>query len=446
MDRYDAVILGAGPAGRKAADVLVGAGRSVAMVEDYGFGGTCPLRGCEPKKLLVDAANAAAKVRDMMDQGLDGRVRIDWPSLMRFNRSFVDPLSDRVETSLNLKGVDTFFGRAAFVGANAVEVDGEVLEADHVLVATGAKPRPLDFPGREHVRSSDDFLALDAMPRRVLFVGGGFVSFELGHLAAQAGAQVTILEVMPRPLGAFDPDLVDLLVQRLRRAGLDVRVNCPVAAVETTGRGYKVWAGPNGRIPFEADLVVHGAGRVPDVDELYLEKAGVAYSKQGVQVDEFMRTNVPHIYAAGDAAATTHPLTPVADREGDVAARNILQPESTKADHRAIPSAVYTYPPLAEVGLSEAQAENTGLAYKKIFQDTSDWTEYQRIGLDAGGFKILVDPQKDEILGAHVLGHRAEEVINVFALAIRHHLTISQLKETLWAYPSFIYQLKHMLP
>ncbi|MFH1135302.1 MAG: NAD(P)/FAD-dependent oxidoreductase [Pseudomonadota bacterium] len=443
--KYDVVVIGSGPAGRQAGVDLKKAGLSAAMIESYGFGGTCPLRGCEPKKVLVDAAFTAARAADMRGQGIEGTLGLNWPELMKFNRSMVDPVPEQVESRLNMQGVDTYFGQARFAGPNLIEVDGEELEGKFVVIAVGAEPLPLDFPGRELVSSSDVFLELKEAPRRVVFIGGGFISFEFAHVAARAGAEAVILHRSGRALKAFDSDLADLQVRAMRDLGVDVRLNAPLAAVTEKGGALTVRAGREGELTFETDLVVHGAGRVPALKGLNLDKAGVAYTSRGVTVNEYMQSvSNPWVYAAGDAADFPPPLTPAATVEAAAAAHNILFGNRKKVDHSSVPSVVFTYPPLARVGLLEEEAIKKGLKFKKIFRDTSDLTEHRRIGLKHGGFKLLLDEDGDRVLGAHILGEKAEEVINVFALALRHGLSATQLKEMVWAYPSFIYNTRYM--
>ena len=446
-EQYDVVIIGSGPAGRAAGLELNRAGLSVAMVENYGFGGTCPLRGCEPKKVLVDASFTVARSRDMLGQGLGQAAEINWSELMKFNRSFVETVPDRVEAMLDHEGIATYFGQARFTGRTTVSVGEETLKGKHILIATGAVPRPLNMAGQELVSTSDDFLELKEMPKRVVFVGGGFIAFELGHLAARAGAEVTILEVFDRPLAPFDPDLVDILVAATKELGIDIRLSSPVTAIEKKAGALVVYAGENLAVTIEADLVVHGAGRVPAIAGLDAESGKVEVSPRGVKVNEYMQSvSNPQVYAAGDAAATPLPLTPVADMEGHIAAHNIIHGNTKKAGHQAVPSSVFTYPPLATVGYKEEDADQAGIKYKTVFKDTSKWTEHKRIGLKHAGFKLLIDQEKDRIVGAHILGERAEEMINIFALAMQHGLTLSQIKETIWAYPSFIYNIRYMLP
>lgn len=443
-EKYDAVVVGSGPAGRAAAMELNKAGRKVAVVEDYGFGGTCPLRGCEPKKLLVDAADAVARARDMKDQGVSGTIGLDWKALMRFNRSLVEPISEKVETWLNYEGITTYFGKARFTGPNTLRTDEDELEGEKILIAAGAEPRPLKISSGNLVSTSDDFLELEELPERIVFAGGGFISFELGFLAKQAGANVTILEMAHRPLPPFDTDLVDLLVQEAARIGISIHVDSSVNYVKETNGLLTVNFGDNQTI--EADMVVHGAGRVPAVRGMDLEKGNIEFTPKGITVNPYLQSvSNDSVYAAGDVAATPFPLTPVAHAEGIIAARNMLNGNMEKAEFRVTPSCVFTYPPLAAVGLTEEQARNQGLEFKTIFKDTSTWTEHKRIGIKCGGIKLLIDNENDKLIGAHILGERAEEMINILAFAMQQGLPLETLRSSFWAYPSFIYNLRYVL-
>ena len=446
-DKYDAIVLGSGPAGGQVAGILNQAGKSVAMAESYGFGGTCPLRGCEPKKLLVEHSFVVARSRDMAEHGLEGELKIDWPRLMRFNRSFVDPISDRVETNYNMKGIDTYFGHARFSGPNSILVDNDEIQGENIIIATGAMPRPLDFEGADLVSLSDDFLEMTAMPERIVFVGGGFISFELGHLAARAGAEVTILEVADRPLTPFDADMVKLLVAAGEDLGIKLITSSPVQKVEKQGSEYIVTAGNEATATYKADMVIHGAGRVPAIAELDLEKAGVDQGRRGITVNEYMQsTSNPKVYAAGDCADTPLPLTPVASMEAKVAAHNVLNGNEQKVNHTGIPASVFTYPVMASLGLREDQALDQGITFTTIFKETADWSEHQRIGLKHTGYKLLIDEKNDRLVGAHILGERSEEIINVLAMSMRLNLSLSQIKSMVWSYPSMVYTLGSMLP
>src|SRR5262249_9270549 len=240
-------------------------------------------------------------------------------ALVRFKRRLIEAVPREREDGFLKAGIATFHGRARFIGSTTIAVEEDVLEARHVLVATGARPADLSIAGQQHLMTSEQFLELDALPPRVLFVGGGYISFEFAHVAARAGVRATILHHGERPLHHFDPGLVDLLVERSRSLGIDVRLASTVTRVERSGAAFIIHANAERRSSrLEADLVVHGAGRVPEIDDLNLEAAGVAWDRNGVAVNEYLQSpSNPSIYAAGDAAATGAPrLTPVAALDG----------------------------------------------------------------------------------------------------------------------------------
>jgi len=438
MDRqYDLVVIGTGIAS-KAASRCRDAGWTVAVVDSRPFGGTCALRGCIPKKILVAAAEAVHAARALGHRGVraDG-VSIDWPALMRAKRATTDPIPPRNEEGYAKAGIAAFHGRARFVGPTTVVVGGDRLDGRRVLIAAGAIPQPLRFPGAEHVTTSDRFLDLEALPARIVFIGGGFISFEFAHVAAQAGARVTILHRGARPLEVFDPDLVDQLVKRTRELGIDVELGAEVRGVERTAGGVVVHAGMGGAERVEADLAVHGAGRIPEIEDLELAAAGITVERRGVVVNEYLQSvSNPTVYAAGDAAASGPPLTPVADHHSDVVATNLLEGNRRRVDYDGLASAVFTVPPLASAGLGEAAARAQGLRFHVRREDTSRWLSSQRAGETTSGSKILIEEDSGRILGAHLFGPHADEVINVFALAIRLRARAEDLKHVLYAYPT----------
>ncbi|MEX2576316.1 MAG: NAD(P)/FAD-dependent oxidoreductase, partial [Halofilum sp. (in: g-proteobacteria)] len=289
---YDLVVIGTGVAASVAATQCRAAGWSVAIVDYRPFGGTCALRGCDPKKVLVGAADAVERPRRLRDKGVRERDSgIDWPELMAFKRGFTDPVPSMKEESYVQKGIDTFHGRARFTGRTTVAVEGEALEGRRVLIAAGAEPMTLGIAGEEHLTTSDEFLELNELPKRIVFVGGGFIGFELAHVARRAGAEVTVLERAPTVLGPFDQDLVGWLVERSRDLGIDVRAGTAVEAVEQEAGGFTVRsvAASHGET-FQADLVVHSAGRVPALERLDLEVAGIEHDKGRPTLNEFLQS------------------------------------------------------------------------------------------------------------------------------------------------------------
>ncbi len=447
--KFDIVVIGTGSAASAVASRCRSAGWQVAVIDSRPFGGTCALRGCDPKKVLVGAAEALDRVRRMKGKGIRAEeVRIDWQELMRFKRSFTEPVAKNREEGFAKAGIATFHGRARFVGPSSVQVNDEVLEGRYVVIAAGQKPADLKIVGTEHLTTSEQFLELNELPKRILFIGGGYIAFEFAHVAVRAGAQVTIAHRGPRPLPRFDPDLVDQLVKSSRELGVDVQLGTEVIRVEKSSGQLVVRASASGQPrTFEADMVVHAAGRVPEIDDMNLDAAGVAWDSRGVKVNEFLQSlSNSAVYAAGDAAASGGPpLTPVASYEGIIVAANLLKGNSQKPRYVGIPTVVFAIPPLAAVGLSESEAHKQALKFKVKKEMTSNWYSSRRVAEKYSGFKILVEEDTDRIVGAHLLGSEAEEVINLFGLAMRAGIPAADLKHMLYAYPTRGSDVPYML-
>src|SRR5258708_5581204 len=231
--KFDLAVIGPGSAGSAVASRCRSAGWQVAVIDSRPFGGTCALRGCDPKKVLVGAAEAVDRARRMKGKGIQAeKLQIDWQELMRFKRSFTEPVPKNREEGFARAGITAFHGRARFVGPSTVQVEKEVLEGRHVLIATGQKPADLKIPGEEHLTTSEQFLELNELPKRILFIGGGYIAFEFAHVALRAGSQATIVHRGARPLSLFDPDLVDELVEATRKLGIDVQVGTQAEGIE----------------------------------------------------------------------------------------------------------------------------------------------------------------------------------------------------------------------
>jgi glutathione reductase (NADPH) len=460
--KYDLVVIGTGVAASHAASKCSSAGWKVAIIDYRPFGGTCALRGCDPKKVLVSAEEAIDWNYRMQGKGVSSKdIRISWPDLAHFKRSFTEPFPKAREEGFLKAGITPFHGHARFIGPTTIEVQDNVLASKYVLVATGAKPAKLNIPGEEHVIISDQFLELDKIPPRILFIGGGYISFEFAHIAARAGAEVSIVHRGIRSLENFDFDLVKKLMQRTEDLGINIQLQKQVNKIEqnTSDNSFLVYTSSFSNTSsssanqddtgFQADIVVHGAGRVPDVSELDLEVAGVQFGHKGVIVNEYLQSvSNPTVYAAGDAAASGNPpLTPSAEHEGKIAASNLLNGNHKISDTKgAIPSIVFTIPPMASVGLQEETAKKQSLQFRTNYEeDTSSWYSSRRVGENFSAFKVLIEEDSDRILGAHIVGPHAEEQINIFALAIQRRITSEDLKEIIFAYPTGSSDITYML-
>ena len=445
--KYDLAVIGSGTAAQVASARVRVAGWSVAVIDHLPFGGTCALRGCDPKKVLISGAEAIDGARRMRGHGVIGDLAIDWCDLIAFKRSFTDPVPSKQEQRLVQRSIDALQGTARFTGPTTIEVAGQTVAARHVLIAIGARPVPLTFSGAEHLIASDQFLELAERPPRIVMVGGGYIAAEFSHIAARAGAAVTVLQRADRMLTRFDPELVGWLMEKFAGIGIDVRTNTTVEAIERTADGLRVHARSGTQsVAIDADLAVHAAGRAPDFDTLNLAAASIAVENGRIVLNEFLQSvSNPAVYAAGDAAGKGPPLTPISSHDGKVVAANLLDGNRHRPDYRGVPSVAFTLPPIAAVGLTEAAARAAGLKFQVKSQKVPDWYTARRLAETVYGYKTVVENGTGRILGAHLVGPHADEVINLFGLAIRNGITAEQIKQTIFAYPTGASDLASML-
>ncbi|MGC2486023.1 MAG: NAD(P)/FAD-dependent oxidoreductase [Acidimicrobiales bacterium] len=446
----DLIVVGTGSAAQSVAYPCRDAGWSVMVVDSRPFGGTCSQRGCDPKKVLVGISELVDWTRRMQGKGLRApATTMAWSDMIRFKRTFIENIPTSTEAELRDAGILAVQGRAQFVGPRSIRVGGETHDARHVVIAAGARHAPLGIPGEEDLLTSTGFLELDELPRRVAFVGGGYIAFEFAHVAARGGAAVQMLHRGDRPLEGFDADLVGQLLATTRDLGIDVQVRTTVVGVDKRGDEFIVRTRCGDELgEIVCDLVVHAAGRVPEIDDLALDVAGVErVDKGGIAVNEYLQSvSNPSVYAAGDAVASgSLPLTPVAGMQGGIVAANLLEGNTRTPNYEGVPSVVFTTPPLARVGLDETAARALGLRFTVHHDDTSAWYSSRRVALAYTGYKTLVEDGTERILGAHVLGLHADEIINIFGLAIRKGLSASDLKDMVYAYPTSASDISSML-
>lgn len=445
---YDVVILGSGNAGLAAAGVAHQAGKSVAVVEAWDVGGTCAIRGCVPKKVLVAAAQNLHQINLASEHHIDvGPATLDWANLIARERTFVDGVTDEFAASLENRGIDLLRGRAKFVAANRLDIDGQVVEAGKVLIATGSTPRALPIPGAEHLITSDDILEDPRLPDSLVFIGGGVIAIEFAHVFARAGTKVTILEATPRLLPRLDADAVAQLHDATEALGVEIFTGVSVKAVERSGDALTVhFVDGDTEKSVTADRVANGAGRVPNVDGLDLDAGGIKHDGPRIDVDDTLRSvSNPDVYVAGDALWSAPQLSPVATYAGRIAGENMVHGAKRVPNYGHVPSAVYAVPALAGVGLTEEQANEKGLNVAVKVNDMKGWRSAKTYAEAHAWSKVLVDEDNGQILGAHIFGHGAEEIIHLFAFAMEHGVTADALKTTVYSYPTFASDIKFLV-
>jgi glutathione reductase (NADPH) len=447
-EKYDVLILGGGNAGMGVTMATRAAGLSVAMVEARDLGGTCPNRGCTPKKVLVAAGHALHETERARVHGISvGEPKLDWAALIDREKQMISHIPDSLGRLMANRGVEVIRGEAAFANRNAVRVGERLIEARHIVIATGSKPRSLPFPGAEHMITSDEVLSERNLPREVVFIGGGVIALEFGHVYARAGAKVTILEALPQLLPAMDADAVQQIRIESERIGIEVKTEVKVKRVDARGDRLRLMFEHGGaEQKLEADRIVNGAGRVANVDKLDLEAGSVRHRGGRIDTDEYLRSaSNPAVHVCGDVLWSSPQLSPIATFEGRIVGRNIVEGPVAKPDYASIPSCVYTVPALASVGLTEAKAKELGHKIKVRCNDMIDWLSSRTFNEPVAWAKVIVDESTDRILGAHLVGHAGEELIHVFAFAMKFGITARQISDTVFAFPTFSADIKHML-
>ena len=437
---YDLLVIGAGSGGVRAARVAAGYGARVAIVEEHRIGGTCVIRGCVPKKLLVYGAHFAEDLEDARRFGWQlGDAQFDWATLRDNVLAEVSRLSGLYQQTLENHNVEILSGHAVVTGAHGARVDGREIDAKIILIATGARPQTLAVPGIEHAITSNEAFHLEKLPPRIVIAGGGYIANEFAGVFNELGSKVTLVNRSDRILRSYDAQIRDRLLQISTSKGIQFLFNAPLERVERRADGMLVVH--LGDTKVECETLMCATGRIPNTDGLGLASAGVELEATGaVRVDEYSRSTCPSIYAVGDVTNRVQ-LTPVAIREGQAFAETVFGKTPTKVDYNCIPSAVFSHPPLAGVGLTETQARQK-LGSVKVY--TSDFRPMKNVLANRDEralFKLIVDDTDDRIVGAHMIGPDAPEILQMLAVAVKARLRKSQLDECVAIHPTMAEEL-----
>jgi glutathione reductase (NADPH) len=447
-EKFDVVILGGGNAGIGVTGPARRAGMSVTIIESRDLGGTCPNRGCTPKKVLVAAGHALHEIeRAALHHITVAKPKLDWAAMIDREKDLIKDIPANLARSMTHRKVEVIKGHAVFTGSNSVRVGERRLQAKHIVIATGSKPRPLPIPGAEHMVTSDEMLSERKLPDSVIFVGGGVISLEFGHVYARAGAEVTILETLPQLLPAMDADAVAHLQSESERIGIRIRSNVRVERIERANNRLRlIFTQDGAEHCAEAERVVNGAGRIANVDTLDLPVGNVEQSNGRLAVDAHLRSiSNPQVYVCGDAVPNSPQLSPIATYEGEIVGRNIVEGPKFSPDYTSMATSVYTVPGLAAVGLTEAAAQQKGVTFEVHTNDMHEWFSARTYAETVAWSKVIIDKASDRILGAHFVGHAGQELINIFGLAMRFGITAGQIRDNIYSYPTFSSDIKHML-
>ncbi|WP_121665205.1 dihydrolipoyl dehydrogenase family protein [Mesonia aquimarina] len=448
MKEYDVFIIGSGMAGMTIANKCASKGLKVGITDELPYGGTCALRGCDPKKVIIGATEVRDFAKRLKGNGIDTIPKVNWKDIMAFKQSFVDEMPPKIEKGYKKNGIDTYHSSAKFLSENTLEVGNEKVKANKIVIASGSKPRVLEFEGGHFAKSSTDFLNLEKLPKSVLFIGGGYIAFEFAHIAARCGAEVTIVHRGENPLGNFDQDIVKHLVSATKELGIKLILNTEVTAIEKVGNKYRVKGKSVEKTEnFEAETVFNSAGRPPAIFDLNLEKAKIAFTKKGITMDKYLQsTSNPYIYTAGDAAYSEGlPLTPVAVLEGHTVASNIIKGNSKEISYPPMPTVVFTLPTMASVGFTELKAKELNYNIRINYKGVGNWFNAKRLNVEEYAFKTIIDNETQTILGAHLIGPNSEETINIFAMAIKTKMKVNDIRTMIFSYPTLASDITHML-
>jgi glutathione reductase (NADPH) len=440
---YDLFVIGIGSGGTRAARVAAAHGARVAAAEEYRVGGTCVIRGCVPKKLLVYGAHFAEDLADARRFGWDvpADCKFDWKTLTGNVFEEVDRISKAYNTTLDSHKVEVINERAELTGPNNIRLaSGREVTSKYILIATGARPHIPTCPGHEYGITSNEAFHLESVPKRILIAGAGYIANEFAGIFNEFGAKVTLINRSDQILRGYDEQIRDRLLQISMMKGLDFRFNAKFEGIEKQADG-SLKVSMSNHAPIEVDCVMFATGRVPNTENLGLAAAGVELNEKGaIRVDEDNRSSVPSIYAVGDVTDRIQ-LTPVAIREGQAFADTIFGNKPTRVDYHCVPAAVFSHPQMAGVGLTESQAKIKFGSVKVYVSDFRPMKNVLAGRNERALYKMICDGETNKILGIHMIGPEAAEILQAAAVAVKAGLTKDAFDQTVALHPTMAEEL-----
>ncbi|MFD0896659.1 dihydrolipoyl dehydrogenase family protein [Loigolactobacillus binensis] len=433
VTEFDTIVIGAGPGGLAAAYALAQQQR-VLVVENDLWGGTCPNRGCDPKKMLYSAVETRDQASHLQHDGLSGIPEINWPELMAFKNAYTNKVPAGTLAGLKAANITTVHGQPRFIGADQISVAATTYRAANFIIATGQTPVIPQIEGQQYLQTSTDFLALPKLPARIAFIGAGYVALELANIAASAGAEVHILQHNQRLLRDFPETDTRLLATALTAQGVTFHWDTELRAVTENATGYSLTT--NTSLQLTVDAVFAASGRQAQLAGLNLAAAGVEATAKGVTVNDHLQTTNTRIYAVGDVVAKAQPkLTPVASLEGRYVAQ-VLLGKREALTYPLIPQVVYASPQIAQVGVKLVTAQQAPTQYEIREQDVTQWYTFNRIKEPTARVTTIFEQATHRLVGAIVYSSIAEEVINYLTILMTQHVTKAQLSQQITAYPT----------
>ncbi len=439
---FDLFVIGAGSGGVRAARIAASHGARVAIAEEFRVGGTCVIRGCVPKKLLVYGSHFAEDLEDAARFGWTvGAPQFDWPTLRDNVAAEVDRLEGLYGQTLGNNKVEVFAQRASIAAPGHIKLaDGQEIAAKHILIATGGWPVVPKILGAELGITSNEIFGLPVLPKRAVIAGAGYIANEFAGILHELGVEVVLATRGDKMLRSYDQEIVEKLVGISREKGIDLRLNFPFKGVSKAASGSLIVDGGEAG-PIETDMVLWAIGRAPNSSNLGLEAAGVALDDEGaVRVDEYNRTNISGIYAVGDVTNRVQ-LTPVAIREGHAFADTVFGNAPRTIDYSAIPTAVFSNPPIAAVGMTEEEAVAQGKQVKIFKSDFRPMKNVLAGRQERALYKMVVEAKTDKVIGLHMIGPDSAEILQAAAIAVKAGLTKAQFDDTMALHPSMAEEL-----